>query len=902
MRFSSTILRSLLLGSTAAVMAAPVWAQAQPVEPAQPAPTMGAEAETGEEVGAEITVTGTRRLVRSVTDTASPVDVISSQDLITSPTANMLETLKNIVPSFFVGQNSISDASTFVRPPSLRGLPPDEVLVLINGKRFNRSALVQVFSGGESGLAFGSHGSDISSIPSIAIKNLQILREGATAQYGSDAIAGVLNYNLRDDAGYEAIGRYGQYYENDGDSYQIAGNVGFRVGDATFVNISGEYFDEGQTSRGATRPVAVAFAAENPSLADELPHYPLPAQIWGNSPTDGYKFMLNAASDVADNIRFYVFGNLAHSTADQSFNFRSSLQGSRPFLRTDGLIDNIGGRSFFQHPYYRTPCPTGNVTCPAGGFVLDSNTFFLTEIYPAGFTPRFVGVTDQAFGTVGLKGTLGDDFRWDLSASLARNQLELSMYNSIAPSYGPLSQTSFEFGKQIQNEVTLNLDVAKELEVGIASPLTLSGGLEYRREKYETTPGDEQSYGVGPYASQAVFEETAPGVYTQLLRTDPRCVAAVSAPGTYCVYNNDPAASGYGGTSPAYAGTSAEKSWGIYAGLEGDITDKLLMGAAVRYENYQSFGGTTVFKLNSKYDFTDAFSVRGTVGTGFHAPSPGQNNAQVLTTNFIGGVSVQTGTYPVTSAIAQYFGAQSLKPAKATNFGLGVVFTPAPNATLTVDAYSIKVRDRIFISREFEVTPADIVALPELASVGVGGVVQYFTNSFDTRTQGLDVVGTYRTDLVGGNLNLTLAYNYNKTKVTKHDPDSISPAQITDAERLAPSHRANLQAAWKRGNFGLTATEHYYGTWRSERDYPGQKFGAKFTTDIEASYTFMDHFTLSVGALNLFDEYPDKIEASAANPIYVITDSLGDGQVYPRNGGPFGMNGGFYYTRLRIKY
>lgn len=162
----------------------------------------------------------------------------------------MLDTLKNIVPSFFVGQNTISDASTFVRPPSLRGLPPDEVLVMINGKRFNRSALVQVFSGGESGLAFGSHGSDISSIPSIAIKNLQILREGATAQYGSDAIAGVLNYSLRDDAGYELIGRYGQYYEGDGESYQIAGNVGFKLGDTGFVNVSGEYFDDAETSRG----------------------------------------------------------------------------------------------------------------------------------------------------------------------------------------------------------------------------------------------------------------------------------------------------------------------------------------------------------------------------------------------------------------------------------------------------------------------------------------------------------------------------------------------------------------------------------------------------------------------------------------------------------------------------
>ena len=903
MKFRAQTLRGLLAGAAVLAIGTPAWAQTTQNPPTQ----AGEEPTTAAEESREIVVTGTRRLDRSVTDSASPVDVVSSEDLQAAPTSNMLDTLKNIVPSFFVGQNTISDASTFVRPPSLRGLPPDEVLVMLNGKRFNRSALVQVFSGGESGLAFGSHGADISSIPSIGIKNLQILREGATAQYGSDAIAGVLNYGLRDDAGYELIGRYGQFYEGDGESYQIAGNVGFRFADRAFINVSGEYFDDEETSRGETRPVAVIFAEENPDLEDQLPHFPRPAQIWGNSPTHGYKFMLNSGVDVSDNIELYLFGNLAHSEADQSFNFRSSLIGSRPteaFNGTNTFITNVGGREFFQHPYYQTPCPTGNLTCPAGGFVLDANTFFLSSIYPAGFTPRFVGVTDQIFGAVGIRGSTESGFRYDLSTNLARNKLDLSMYDSISPSFGPISQTTFEFGKQIQKEWNVNLDVAYELQAGLASPITLSAGAEYRKETYKTTPGDEQSFGVGPWANQAIFVQTAPGVYSQLLRTDPRCVTAgtVLAPGPFCVYIESPAASGYGGTSPTFAGSNNEGSWGIYAGAEADVTEQLTLGAAVRHEDYESFGGTTVFKINGKYDFSDAFSVRGTVGTGFHAPSPGQNNAQVLTTNFLFGQSVQVGTYPVTSEIAQYFGAESLKPAKATNYGLGFVLTPTNNLTLTVDAYSIKVRDRIFISQPFFVTNADIAALPALASVGVGGTVQYFTNSFDTRTRGIDLVGTYQTGLANGDLDLTLAYNYNKTKVTDFDPGTIAPAQIIDAERLAPSHRANLQASWKMGNWMVNATEHYYGSWRSELDYPGQKFGSKFTTDVEVSYTFMDHFTLSVGANNLFDQYPDKIAASPQNPIFELTDSLGDGQVYPRNGGPFGLNGGFWYTRIRVKY
>ena len=245
----------------------------------------------------------------------------------------MLDTVRNIVPSFFVGQNTISDASTFVRAPSLRGLPSDQVLVLLNGKRFNRSALVQVYNGGDTGLSFGSHGSDIASIPSIAIKRLEVLRDGATAQYGSDAIAGVLNYALRDDAGVELRRALwpvqGRQRRREPESSPPISASRSAIGG--FVNLSAEYDDDGQTSRGVTRPTAFAFAEENPDLASELPHYPLPAQIWGNSPTHGYKLLLNSALEVTDNSKVYLFANYADNHADQSFNFRSSLMGTRTF-------------------------------------------------------------------------------------------------------------------------------------------------------------------------------------------------------------------------------------------------------------------------------------------------------------------------------------------------------------------------------------------------------------------------------------------------------------------------------------------------------------------------------------------------------------------------------------------
>jgi iron complex outermembrane recepter protein len=880
----NNLTKIMLFGTAASITtltATPVMAQ-------DTTTTTAASDDANADAAKSIVVIGTRRTDRTVADSASPVDVIGAAELGAQPAGNMLDAVKNLIPSFFVGQNSISDASTFVRAPSLRGLPADQVLVMLNGKRYNRSALVQVYNGGDTGLSFGSQGADISAIPSIAIKRLEVLRDGATAQYGSDAIAGVLNYGLRDNAGLELQARYGQYYDHgDGKSYQFAANAGFKLGDNGFINFSGEYDNDGQTSRGATRPTAVAFANENPTLASQLPHYPLPAQIWGNSPSEGYKLVLNAGYDVSDSLNLYVFGNLAHSKADQSFNFRSSLVGSRPFTTTAGGTDNLGGRSFFQHPYYLTQCP-GVATCPTGGYVKDANVFNLSSIYPAGFTPRFVGVTDQAFVTAGLKGKSDSGFGYDLSASLSRNALNLSMYNSISPSYGKASQTKFQFGKLIQKELNVNLDLTYDVEAGFSSPITFSGGAEFRRESYTATQGDPQSYGAGPYATPHQLYSLAGGVYTLL-------------PGEFTA-TESPAASGYGGTSPTYAGTHSDKSYGFYVGAETDITEKFTVGAAGRYEHYDSFGGAFVGKLNGIYHVSDTFALRGTVGSGYHAPTPGQSNTQVLTTNFVAGNSVQTGTFPVTSAVATFYGAKPLSPEKSTNFGLGFVFQPSSALTFTVDAYDIKVKNRIFISKTFVVSAANIITLPELASVGVNGEVQYFTNSLDTTTKGVDVVGSYRTSLGGNKLNLTLAYNYNQNKVTKFDPAAIGAAQIVDAENLAPHHRLNLQGNLAIGDLTLNLAEHYYSSWRVQSDYPGQVFGAKFTTDLDVSYKIAENYTITIGANNLFNTKPDKIAASGANHIYTVTNSLGDGQVYPRNGGPFGFNGGFWYARVGIKF
>lgn len=907
------------LGASPAI-AAPVVAAAPPVPVAAP------DAAQQEAPPSDIVVIGTRRTDRSVTNSASPIDVISAAELASQPAVNMLDAVRNLVPSFFVPQNTISDASTFVRAPSLRGLGADQILVMINGKRYNRSALVNVYTGADTALSFGSQGADIGNIPAIAIGNLQVLRDGATAQYGADALAGVLNYSIRKDIGFEAQALYGQTYRGDGESKIFSGYGGVKLGDRGFVSLAGEYYDQGQTSRGVTRASAITIQANNPSVA-----VPNPAQIWGTSPGHGYKLFANAALDVGAQSQIYFTGNLAHSDTDQSFNYRPS-QTNGGFVRNNGTANETVSlsRNGAFNPIFTTTCPAGNATCPTGGFVSAASTqfplnngatFSFASLYPGGFTPRFIGKVDQIYGTLGFKGKADSGFTYDLSGTLSRNSLDLSMTNSLSASYGPQSQTSFKFGKLIQSEITLNADFTYPLEVGFASPIVLSAGSEYRRERYEKTTGDLQSYGAGPFASQPLYDQIAPGVYQRTIVRDaagaPVLLNGAVQPVTA---TQSPAASGYGGTSPNFAGVSTQESYAFYVGAETDITKALTVGFAGRYEHYNTFGGVVVGKANALFRVTDAVSLRATIGNGFHAPSPGQNNTQVVTTNFLGGNQVQTGTYPTSSTIAQFYGAGLLKPERSTNYGAGIVLKPLSRLSVTVDGYIIEIKNRIGISQNFTVTPANIAALPALATVGLGGVVNYFTNGFDVSSKGIEAVANYRTELLSGPISFTLAYSYNhlkakNIKLTTAGQPLVSPQQQYNIANLAPRHRITASAAWQLDNFTINARANYFGEWSNALEYnlvapaanattapASQIFGGKALFDLDVSYTFAKHFTLTLGANNLFDTYPDKIKASPINPIYALSGGLNDGQVYPRSGGPFGMNGGFYYARVRIKY
>ncbi len=565
----------------------------------QPAGAPGATAAPIEEV----IITGTRRQDRTVAESTAPIDVLSGNELAVEPSGSMLDSLSSLVPSFIVGQNSISDASSFVRSPSLRGLPADEMLVMLNGKRYNRSALVQVFTGGETELALGSQGPDVGAIPSIAIKSLEILRDGASAQYGSDAIAGVLNYQLRDNSsGVEFTSRLGGYfpsgYSRDGTDRQIAGNIGLPLGGQGFFNVSLEWSKYDQTVRNATRPSALAFVAAFPSLASQLPHYPGPVQQWGTPPQDGFKTVVNSGIRLDNGDQLYFFGNYANIQTNESFNYR--LPKTVPRLPQDVQ----GSSTTWSHhaafgDIYLDPCPTNYTGCPAGGWIQDSNVFNFgvqnpsfpnAPFYPAGYTPRFFGTTQEFFGTVGYKGTTSTGLHYDVSGSSAQNSLAESLRSSINPSLGPLSPKDFYIGKFVQRESTFNIDLSYPWQVpGLASPLSVAAGGEYRDETYQQLLGDPASYASGPYgALQPLYSCTATS-----------CTPALDASGKQIVAGGVPTQSnGYGGIGTGI--DASQISYGGYIDLEADVLRWLTLGLAGRYEDYSTFGSTTLGKVQAR--------------------------------------------------------------------------------------------------------------------------------------------------------------------------------------------------------------------------------------------------------------------------------------------------------------
>ncbi|WP_240002436.1 TonB-dependent receptor plug domain-containing protein [Oleisolibacter albus] len=774
----------------------------------------------------EVIVTGTRVANRTATESLSPIDVFGAADLEKQGFTDTNDILRTLVPSFNVGRNAISDGSTFVRPPTLRGLPPDQTLVLVNGKRRHRSALVQLGGGA---LAAGAQAPDLAQIPAIAIKQVEVLRDGASAQYGSDAIAGVMNFQLKDAAdGGSATVQYGSTYEGDGDSIQAAANVGLPLGPNGFFNVSGEYSKSDPTNRGVQDPRA-------PASLTKL------AMNWGDPDAEAGRLFVNSGIDLDDSKSIYLFGNYGASKSNGSF-------------------------------YYRPPSADHAVNGPTLPVAGDPDGFRFTEWFPDGFTPRFYGDVKDASLTGGFKHELAMGLTYNLSASFGRSQIDYELKNTVNPSLGPDSPRSFHVGRLVQEETGLNADFAYPIEVGLASPLNFAFGTEWRQELYEISPGDTASYTVGPYAT---FTDVVTGL-----------------PSAMPIGSN-----GYPGFRPEDSGEFTRDNYAVYVDTETDVFEGFTLGVAARYEDFETFGDTFNWKVSGRYELTDNLAIRSSVNTGFRTPTPGQSQTSSIQTYFPAGSSspVARGTYPAASVVARYFGAKALKAEESFNVAGGLVATLPAGITATLDYYNIKVEDRIALSGDFTPTAADRTALAALGVPGAEtlGAVNYFTNAFDTRTQGVDLVLRTDFDVADGTLDLTLAGNYNRTKVIKRDESVIGDDRKADLEKQLPRWRGNLTATYTLGPVSVLGRGSYYGKWTDTANY-AKTFGSEIIFDLEASYTFAEMYTLTLGAQNLFDTYPDKVN-KATDGTYSV------GQVYPDTS-PFGYNGGMYYVKLGVSF
>lgn len=897
---------ALLCGAAAMTAATPAFAQ---------------DAGSPEVDAPAIIVTGTRQSDRSAADTVAPVDIVSGAELTNQADNDIGNLLRVSVPSFNVNTQPISDAATLVRPANLRGLSPDNTLVLVNGKRMHRASVIAFLGGG---ISDGSQGPDVSTIPSIAIKQLEVLRDGASSQYGSDAIAGVLNFIIKDDAeGGSISGKWGSTYEGDGDNYQIAANIGLPMGDMGFLNLSAEYQESDATSRSVQRDDAAdLIAAGNTAVAD-------PAQIWGQpNVNDDIKLFANFGLDLSDNISFYAFGNYAERNVDGGFFFRNPTNRGgvyagpfvdpttgQPLAEADGGVPSVlvGDLSIDT----AGDCPAGIPLTGTDGLIPDptvlasvtasANCFSFVELFPGGFTPRFGGDLQDYSFAAGLRGQLLDAIDFDLSYRYGKNEVDFFIRNTINASLGPNTPTEFNPGGYAQEENVFNLDLGYELQLGEATVYIAAGG-EYRDEKFTITAGDPASFALGPLATPSAAFPTGQGFSSS--------------------------SNGFGGFGNNAAGSSKEDNKAAYLDIEADLTQALTVQAAVRHEDTKSFGSTTTWKLGALYKVSDAFRVRGTYSTGFHAPTAGQANVINVTTQFSNGQLQDEGTFPLFSPagliVSDFIedttnlGRPTLGPEESDSFTLGIA-GDFGDITFTLDYFNIKLEDRISRSSTIDFTAAlcyfgnregaftcDFnnpfgTTSELLALLGTAGTIDrndftgfedltsfaFFNNAFDTRTQGLDFVANGRFFLTeGGTTRATLAINYTKTDVKNAD-QTISDTRIRQLEENLPNWKGFLNLTHEQGRFRGLLRANYYGSfWEAHLDDGTLPINAKarVTFDAELGYEVIDGLEIAAGAQNLFDTYPTRNPwAGVAGAEYAVTS-------------PFGFNGGSYYLRARFQF
>ena len=790
----------------------------------------------------EVVVVGSRALPRSVEESSVPVDIIGAEDFENQAGFDMSNLIRSAVPSFHVSDNPSRDLAALLRPVNLRGLAPDHTLVLMNNKRRHRGSVIQWISNGASN---GAQGPDISAIPAIALQRMEVLRDGAAAQYGSDAIAGVLNFVLKDaDEGVTVEARYGAYTENSGeDMSTIAANIGVPLTDNGFANFSFEYGESAPTDRSVQHGDATAL------IGLGIANVAVPAKPWG-SPTvnDSIKAVANIGVHLSDSNELYAFGNYASREVSTPFFFRSPMNRNGVY-KTSANKFLVGGEGC-EAKYGDIDSTAANLLSFREMALPDNGCFSFVEMLPEGFTPQFGATISDFSGVIGVRGEFANGLMWDVSASIGENSLAAFNHNTLNASLGPDSPRDFDIGDYTQRDTNFNVDVVYPVDLG-GSDLNVAAGFEARTEEFQITAGERAAWEIGPYNR----------------------------------YGFASGSNGFGGFNPAASGTWERGNLAGYLDLEVNPTEAWRIGGAVRFEDFDGFGSTTNFKLATHLRLSDSFALRASAGTGFRAPTPGQSNARNLSTvvNAVTNEFEERGTIGSTHPVAMALGGRELQPEESRNLSVGAVFAADNGFRLTLDYFSIDIEDRIALSGLFDVTD-DIKE--RLVAGGVPEAneftsVRYFTNDFDTETTGIDVVASYGWDTANGTADLLFSFNTTDTEVV--DSSSISAGTIRNLEHGWPETRYNLTYRQSFNQWDVVARYSFFGDWYD--DHAGADFSGYGLADVQMSYNFASGLAVTLGAENALDEYPDE------------AISYGNGRRYPRYS-PAGHNGALVYAKV----
>jgi len=797
----------------------------------------------------EIVTIGTRGKPRSATASIAPVDVISASDFVSQGGVDTSNLLRNVVPSFNVNDQPISDAATLVRPANLRGLAPDHTLLLVNGKRRHRAAVISWLG---NGLSDGSQGPDISAIPSLALSSVEILRDGAAAQYGSDAIAGVINFNLKNSDSEGAVElKVGQYSEGE-NQFSIAVNKGFAVGDG-FVNITAEFSEADATDRSVQRADAQAL------INAGVQNVGNPAQVWGTPEIDGdKKLWVNFGTEVADGIEFFGNANYNNKDVAGGFYFRNPSNRGGVYAANGSLLfADLTGNGTGGCPT-DIPATTAGLTSAAlATAAADPNCFHFSELITGGFTPSFGGeVTDTAV-LAGLRGETDGGLNWSVSAYYGQSIADFFINNTVNASLGANTPRDFNPGDYEQADIALNLDFSMPLSDNV----NLAFGAEYREEEFTIVAGQAESYIDGGLGAQGFSTST----------------------------------NGYPGFSPDIAGSFDRANTSLYADLEWQASDALLIGAAVRFEDFDDFGSTTNVKLGANYSLSDSAGIRGTASTGFKAPTPGQSNASNISTQLVNLVLTNQGVIPSTSPAALLRGGSVLQPEESTNLTLGAYFSLG-NIDFTVDYFDIDLDDRLSLSSDFSLNDADRATLAG-QGIDASDIAQFrfFTNQFDTNTSGIDIVANTSFDMAGGVTTLNFAFNKTETEVTRRNPDLLGDSRVRLIEDGVPGTRFNLTANHQMEKLRFLARMNHYGKYYDNE--AGGVFDSAQTVDVELGYNHSDQLDLVFGVRNLFDEQGQETVTVDGGFDAAAVLGLPYSQFTP-----YGFNGTFFYGKATYSF